>query len=414
MKRILILGLVMLFLAVGATVMAGRTFQAQLVQLEAEVSKDPRLEVVNTSLNKGLFSSSGSLTVAMYLENKQRLVIESPWQATHFPGWVDYTGQLLLSLDLESQEAINLLEVVGVQAPQYQGTAGWKKATFQMHLEPFVFNNGSTSLEVSAVNLTGSYSYVGEQIGQLAINKLVFTEHNDAATTFDLSDLTLSWNQISDYPWVQGTADLKVARIYVSNQQQNIELTQPSWSQELVLNQQTFDYLASLDLGEIKSQGSPMGSAKLTLKTENFNGQALADLMDVVATNTRLEDAEAEDLARIQNALNSLLGGSPAIVLQEFNIDLKMPFILEQKTTGKLSFDGRNLPLNYLQQVESGRLDSNDLINRTRLELNFSQLDPGILMMLGISTAVLNPDQAEQKLVFEAGELRLNGNHLPF
>ena len=415
MKKIVILGLVVLGTAVGATVIAGREFQAQLVQLETEMDQDPRIEVVNNTLNKGLFSSSGSMIFAMHLEDDQRLIIESPWQASHFPGWVDYTGQLLLSLDLGLQETVNLLDRVGILAPEYQGTAGWKKTTFQMHLEPFVFNEGLASLEVSGASVTGSYSYSGEQQGQLVINKLAFSEQNYAATTFDLNDLTVSWNQVSNYPWLQGTAEVSAGRIYVANQQQNIELIQPRLSQELVLNQQAFDYLASLDLGEIKSQGSPMGSAKLRLKTEGLNGQAVADLMDVVATNTHLEEAEAKgDLDRVQGALNSLLAGSPAVVLQEFNLTLKSPIVLEQQTTGKLSFDGRNLPISYLQQIEKGRLDSNDLINRTRLELNFSRLDQGLLMMLGIPASVLNPDQAEQKLVFEAGELRLNGNHLPF
>lgn len=415
MKKIVILGLVVLGTAVGATVIAGREFQAQLVQLETEMDQDPRIEVVNNTLNKGLFSSSGSMTFAMHLEDDQRLIIESPWQASHFPGWVDYTGQLLLSLDLGLQETVNLLDRVGILAPEYQGTAGWKKTTFQMHLEPFVFNEGLASLEVSGASVTGSYSYSGEQQGQLVINKLAFSEQNYAATTFDLNDLTVSWNQVSNHPWLQGTAEVSAGRIYVANQQQNIELIQPRLSQELVLNQQAFDYLASLDLGEIKSQGSPMGSAKLRLKTEGLNGQAVADLMDVVATNTHLEEAEAKgDLDRVQGALNSLLAGSPAVVLQEFNLTLKSPIVLEQQTTGKLSFDGRNLPISYLQQIEKGRLDSNDLINRTRLELNFSRLDQGLLMMLGIPASVLNPDQAEQKLVFEAGELRLNGNHLPF
>lgn len=415
MKKIVILGLVVLGTAVGATVIAGREFQAQLVQLETEMDQDPRIEVVNNTLNKGLFSSSGSMTFAMHLEDDQRLIIESPWQASHFPGWVDYTGQLLLSLDLGLQETVNLLDRVGILAPEYQGTAGWKKTTFQMHLEPFVFNEGLASLEVSGASVTGSYSYSGEQQGQLVINKLAFSEQNYAATTFDLNDLTVSWNQVSNHPWLQGTAEVSAGRIYVANQQQNIALIQPRLSQELVLNQQAFDYLASLDLGEIKSQGSPMGSAKLRLKTEGLNGQAVADLMDVVATNTHLEEAEAKgDLDRVQGALNSLLAGSPAVVLQEFNLTLKSPIVLEQQTTGKLSFDGRNLPISYLQQIEKGRLDSNDLINRTRLELNFSRLDQGLLMMLGIPASVLNPDQAEQKLVFEAGELRLNGNHLPF
>ena len=79
MKKILIIGLLVLGVAVGATVMTGRVFQEQLIKLEAEISKDPRLEVLENTINEGMFSSSGKMTLVMNLEDNQRLIIESPW-----------------------------------------------------------------------------------------------------------------------------------------------------------------------------------------------------------------------------------------------------------------------------------------------------------------------------------------------
>lgn len=413
MKKILIIGLVALGTAAGASIMTGRVFQEQFINLEAEFSKDPRLEVLDNTINKGLFSSSGSMTLAMHLEENQRLIIESPWQASHFPGWVNYAGQTLLNLELGSQEVVNLLDEVGLDALQYEGTANWKKADFQMALEPFTFNDANAHLEVSGVNLTGTYHYSGEQVGLLTVTHLAFLEQNAAQASLDLKGFNLSWNQKGSYPWVQGTADLTAERIYFSNAQQNIELTQPSWKQSLVFNQQAFDYLVSLDMGKVTSQGDELGMGRLTLKTENFDGQAMVDLIEAAAANPNIDRLEEKDLLVMTNAFNRLLSASPVVVLQEFDLDLKAPIIFEQKTTGKLSFDGRNLPTSYLQQIESGGLDADDPINRTRLELNFSQLNPGLLMMIGIPTSMLNTDQAAQQLVFENGMLKLNGNHIP-
>lgn len=413
MKKILIIGLVALGTAAGASIMTGRVFQEQFINLEAELSKDPRLEVLDNTINKGLFSSSGSMTLAMRLEENQRLIIESPWQASHFPGWVNYAGQTLLNLELGSQEVVNLLDEVGLDALQYEGTANWKKADFQMALEPFTFSDANAHLNVSGVNLTGTYHYSGEQVGLLTVANLAFSEQSGAQTSLDLKGFNLSWNQKGSYPWVQGTADLTAERIYVSNAQQDIELTQPSWKQSLVFNQQAFDYLVSLDMGKVTSQGAELGMGRLTLKTENFDGQAMVDLIEAAAANPNIDRLEEKDLLVMTNAFNRLLSASPAVVLQEFDLDLKAPIVFEQKTTGKLSFDGNNLPTNYLQQVESGGLDADDPINRTRLELNFSQLNPGLLMMIGIPTSMLNTDQAAQQLVFENGMLKLNGNHIP-
>lgn len=413
MKKILIIGLLVLGVAVGATVMTGRVFQEQLIKLEAEISKDPRLEVLENTINEGMFSSSGKMTLVMNLEDNQRLMIESPWQASHFPGWVNYTGQTLLNLELDAQDVINLLEEVGMAALDYKGTANWSKATFAMVVEPFIFNNASASLEVSGVDLVGTYHYSGEQTGLLTIKNLAFSDQDFSKTELGLSDLALNWQQAGSYPWVEGAAELTAERLYFSNHSQQVELTKPSLSQAIAFNRQAFDYQFSLDVGEINSQGTDLGTGKLALKVADFNGQAMVDLVEVAAANPNIEQASPEDLASINDALNRLLAGSPAVILQTFDLDLKAPFVLQQKTTGKLNFDGNNLPLSYLQQIDAGSLEFADLINRTRLELNFSKLDPGLLMMIGIPTSMLNANQAEQTLIFEAGELKLNGNPIP-
>jgi len=414
MKKLLIIGLIILLVAVGASVMTGRVFQKQLVNLEAEISKDPRFEAVSNNINTGLFSSSGSVTVAMYLADNQQLIIENPWQASHFPGWVNYQGQTLLTLEVDGQEAINLLEELNLSSLEYQGKADWKKATFSMFVEPFLFEDEYAKVEMSGIDLAGTYHYSGRQVGKLMTKNLALLEKGYETASLKFEELALSWDQVSNYPFVQGGAELMAGHIYFSSPQGKVELGNPSWSQELDFNEQNFDYLMSLDLGDIKSQGENIGTAKFSLKTANFNGQAVADLLALMAGNSAYEQMDAATTQAIVAAVDKLLGGSPALILNDFKLNVHTPFTFEQEATGRLSFDGSNLPINYLQQLDEGRLNSDDALSRTRLELNFNKIDPGLLMLVGIPPSMLNTASDEQKLVFEAGKLKLNGQPLPF
>ena len=126
MKKLLLGGLVVaVAAATGASIMSGRIFQEQVLKLEAEVGKDPRINIVENTINKGLFTSSGSLNISMHLEDGQRLIFESPWQASHLPGWVSYSGETQITLELEGEKVIDLLEEYSMQPLRYLGTAGW-------------------------------------------------------------------------------------------------------------------------------------------------------------------------------------------------------------------------------------------------------------------------------------------------
>lgn len=415
MKKLLLGGLVVaVAAATGASIMSGRIFQEQVLKLEAEVGKDPRINIVENSINKGLFTSSGSLSISMHLEDGQRLIFESPWQASHLPGWVSYSGETQITLELEGEEVIDLLEEYSMQPLRYQGTAGWNKATTQMLIEPFSYDDALTQIELSGVDLSGEYYYSGRQTGQLVIKQGSVVKNSYSESRLELEELVFTWDQKGEYPWVQGSAQIKADRIYVSSAQGEAEFSQPSFSQNLVFNPQAFDFLMTLDLGKVSNQDEEVGTSKFTLKTEQFNGQAIADLVELLTVNSRLEDASEEDLQSLKQAFGRLLDGSPALVLQEFNLELKSPIKFNQQAKGRLGFDGSNLPLNYLDQLEEGSLDQEDPINRIKLELSLNKLDPGLLMMLGLPASLLNQDEDEQVLVFEAGELKLNGHLLPF
>lgn len=416
MKKTLITGLLVVAVTlVGATIMTGRIFQGQVNNLTAEALKDPRLEVLDASVNEGMFSSSGNLAIAMQLEDGLRLIVESPWQASHLPLWVNFTGQTLVTLETpEEDEVINLLDELGMEPLEYQGRADWKKATYQMAAQTLMFNDGYASIEIPSMTLLGDYHYSGRQTGSLLAKQVTLIEKSYATTQLKLKDLALSWDQQASYPWVEGDAELKAEQVDFSSVQGKIQLIKPSLKQQLVYNQETFDYRLALDLGQVKNDTEGLGAGKLALKTESFNGQAVADLIAALAANPDLDQAKEQDLQAMMSAFDQLLSGSPALVLEEFHVNLESPFQLEQKATGKLSFDGNNLPLNYLLQLEEGRLTTDDPISRARLELNFSKLEPGLLMLVGIPLDLLDPDAEQQQLLFEANELKLNGQRIPF
>lgn len=413
MKKLLLIGLVVVLVAVGASVTTGRIFQEQLANLEAEINKDPRLNAVSNPVDEGLFSTSGSMTISMNLEDDQRLIIKNPWHASHLPGWVSYQGQTLLTLEA-GEEVINLLEELDLGTLEFQGKAGWKKATFAMAVEPFLFEDGYAKLEMSGVDLTGTYYYSGRQVGKLIAENVALMEKGNATTELEFEDLELSWDQKGSYPFVQGDAELLAESIYFSSPQGQVAFNKPNWNQALVFNKETFDYKMSLDLGQVINQGQDLGTGKLSLKTASFNGQAVADLLELLAANSRYDEMADNDVKAVMSALDKLLGGSPALVLEEFKFNVKEPVTFKQEATGELSFDGSNLPINYLEQLDDGSLNSDDAIKRSRLELNFNKIEPSLLMLVGIPPSILNQDADVQKLVFEAGELKLNGQLLPF
>lgn len=415
MRKTLVIGLlIVVATAVGATIMTGRIFQGQINNLTAEILQDPRFEIIDSTVNEGMFSSSGNFAIAMQLEEGARLIVENPWHASHLPAWVNYTGEVLVTLETDQDEVVNLLDELGMDTLKYTGKAGWKKATTHMAVQALVFSDGYATLDIPSMKLSSDYFYNGRQIGKLLINEMTLIENKLASTELKLNDLVFSWNQQGSYPWVGGEAELKAAQVNFSGPQGEIEIIKPSLQQQLVYNADVFDYSLAFDLGKIKSGEGNLGTGKLAIKTENFNGQAVANLVELLAANPSLEKANEKDLQLVMRAFDQLLSGSPAIVLQELDISLENPFKLEQQTTGKLSFDGRNLPIDYLLQLEEERIDTEDPISRTRLELNFSKLEPSLLMLVGIPLDLLDSDADVQQLVFEEGELKLNGHLLPF
>ncbi|SFX19864.1 DUF945 family protein [Marinospirillum alkaliphilum] len=413
MKKIGLIGALLLVLLIGASIMTGRLFDQQLHQMTEELLLDPRVELLGMQTEKGLFSSSGSQQLAMDLDGMAQLVIETRWQTRHFPGWLTYQGDVQLLME-GAGETFNVFEELGIQPPVYQGRADWRKATWQMSLAPFEFQDGSLVFQTTELQMQGVYYYSGQQQASFSVAHMTLEDKGYQATRLDLHNLALKMDQSGSYPWVSGDLLMSLERAEFAGPQGQLLINNPSWSQQLHFDARAFDLALQLDLGEISALGQPLASGKLALKTRDVNGQAMADLLELMGRNPDLAQASEADLEQAMNALDRLLAGSPALLLERLDFSIKAPFVVDQKAVGELAFDGRNLPVSYLQQMGEGQLDPEDLFNRIRLELTFDQIHPGLLMMVGIPPFMVDPTQPEQKLVMENGEVRLNGQLLPF
>lgn len=417
MKKIgLLAALLLVAVAVGASIMTGRLFNQELVRMTDQVLQDPRLELVSMDLDSGLFRSSGVQQFAVVLDAESRLLIEGRWQATHFPGWLTYDGDLSFMVDDGSGELFNLLEELGVAAPTYQGSANWRKLNYTLTLEPFGYEDLGLTVTSSGVQMEGVYHYSsGRQLASLVSDSLTFeSEDLKGSYLLDVQGIRVQLDQLGNYPWGSGEMELTLDQVDFDGPQAQVSVSKPSWLQTLSFDERAFDLSLKLDLGDITAMGQPLAKGHLALKTRDFNGQVVAELIEFIGRFPDFHQIPPEEMQQAMVLMDRLLDGSPALVIDTLDFSVQQPFPLEQKAWGELSFDGQNLPTPYLQQLEAGSLDPEDPINRLRLEVNIEQLHLGLMMMLGIPPAFVDASLPHQTFLMENGAFYLNGNPLPF
>lgn len=411
MKKFLwILLLVLVVAGVAASITTGRMFHTELQKVTTESVRDPRIELVLNEVEEGLFSSSGQQTLAMNLDAETRLLIEASWQASHLPGWLNFNGDVNLKAEsLQDGETIDLLQELGITPLTYVGKADWNKATYRLVLEPFNLQEAGVLLESSGLVHEGVYHYTGQQVGQLRMDSLSTRGQGYNTSNLDLTGLLMTFDQQVDYPWSKGQVELTVESLDFSGSQGNVLVSKPLWQMQLDFTQQAFDLLMKLDLGEVTSDGDPLATGRLTLRTQQLNGQAMADLLEQMDGQVGFEHLSESQNELLLATTDRLLAGSPQLLLEQLEISLKAPMELDQKVRGSLSFDGTNLPTDYLLQLSSAQLETEDFFSRVRLELVFDQINPILLLMMGIPTHMVDDPSQEQHLLLENGELRLNG-----
>ncbi|MBE0505529.1 MAG: DUF945 family protein [Marinospirillum sp.] len=415
MKKFLwILLLVLLVAGVAASITTGRMFHAELQKVTTESVRDPRIELVLNEVEEGLFSSSGQQTLAMNLDAETRLLIETRWQASHLPGWLNFNGDVNLKAEsLQDGETIDLLQELGITPLTYVGKADWNKATYRLVLEPFNLQEAGVLLESSGLVHEGVYHYTGQQVGQLRMDHLQARGQGYNTSNLDLAGLLMTFEQRVDYPWSKGQIELTFESLDFSGSQGNVQINKPLWQLQLDFTKKAFDLLMKLDLGEVTSDGKSLAAGRLTLRTKQLDGQAMADLLEQMDGQMGFDPLSESQNQALLATTDRLLASSPQLLLEQLEFSLKAPMEFDQKVHGSLSFDGTNLPTDYLLQLSLGQLGTEDFFSRVRLELVFDQINPILLLMLGIPPYMVdNPDQ-EQHLLLENGELRLNGQLMP-
>lgn len=406
--------LVLVVAGVAASITTGKMFYTELQKVTAESVRDPRIELVLNQVDEGLFSSSGQQTLAMNLDAETRLLIETRWQAKHLPGWLNFSGDVHLKAEsLQDGETIDLLQELGIAPMTYTGKADWNKATYRLVLEPFDLQEAGILLESSGLVHDGVYHYTGQQVGQLRMDHLQARGQGYNTSHLNLTGLLMTFDQQVDYPWSKGQVKLTFESLDFTGSQGNLLITQPVWELQLDFTRQAFNLLTQLNLGDVTSEGEPLATGQLTLRTQQLDGQAMADLLEQMANHTDFDQLTETQNQQLLATTDRLLAGSPKLLLEQLNISLKAPMELDQKVQGSLSFDGTNLPTDYLLQLSSAQLDTADFFNRVRLELIFDQINPVLLMMIGLPPYMVEDPSQEQHLLLENGELKLNGQLIP-
>lgn len=416
MKKLLMASLgVVLIALLALTLATGNTFTQQLDNITADLAKDPRVQVISSDKDSGWLSSRGETTLAYVLDARTNLLVTSQWQASHRPGWVSYQGSIQLSSVEEGQESLDLLDKLGVDPLPFHGRAGWKQASYILDLQALALADKDYSIEFSGGELKAGYEYAtGHQTGRLeaASLKLGGGQFNPSQLTFE--EVLLSWNQQGIYPWVSGDMHLNLNKLHFKGPQGEVTFDQPHLSQQLQITEQNFDLSLALDTGEVRSGDRKLGKAALALRTDSFDGQATADLLEFFSQEADWEGLSEEAMQPGLAAMNQLLQGSPALLLDHLQISLATPVELSQQAEGSIGFDGRNLPTEYLNRISSGEIAEDDLMSRVRVEFLFDKINPELLMLVGIPPFLQDESAAQQSLIWEAGELRLNGQRLPF
>ncbi|WP_404416824.1 DUF945 family protein [Marinospirillum sp.] len=415
MKKLWVIGLgVILVAVVTLTLATGKTFTGQLDKLSAELAEDPRIRVVSSDKDSGWLSSSGEMTLAFTLDDQADLLVTSQWQASHRPGWVDYQGTTRLHVE-EGEERLDLLDELGVEPLPFQGRADWSHASYLLELPALTMADPDFSIDFSGGQLEAGYEYEsGRQTGQLQAAFLQLGGGEQDPSRLNLEDVLLSWDQQGTYPWISGDMKLNLARLHFNGPQGEVAFAEPQISQQMQMSEESFDLSLSLDTGEATSNGRSLGSAALSVRTDRFDGQASADLLEFFGQEADWESLDEEAMQPGLMAMNRLLEGSPALLLENFQVSLVTPVEMTQKAEGSVSFDGRNLPSRYLNRLSDGEIAEDDLMSRMRVELLFDKINPELLRLVGIPPFLQDESAEQQSVVWEGGELRMNGKLLPF
>ena len=279
-------------------------------------------------------------------------------------------------------------------------------------LEAIEFADKDWSLLTSPIHLTGIYEYQGAGSGQLTAPRIEVATLGFDPMQLVLHETRMDWQQAGDYPWVKSEVGLSLASLEFSQPQSHFSLHAPQLVQKLDMSQQQFDLDWQLDSGQLLSDGQELGSMQLGMRFEQVPGQPMVDLIALVGDHPGMDFDNPVALNQVLGHLSEALAGSPQVHLTTLDVKLVSPFEIEQSMTGQVRFNGEGVSSGYLQALSEGQISDQDFMNRLSGELRLEKVDASLLMMLGIPPFMLG--EGAQHLTWENGQLRLNGQRLPF
>lgn len=410
MKKWMAVLVLVLLLGAGLTLASGRALDKNLPVIMAEWADAPGVTLTSSNQQRGLLTSSGREVFSTPLLPGVEWQTVIDWTAGHRPGWISFSGDVRLLLVSDSK-TVDLADLLDTDPLAFSGTAGPNKLSYRLTMAPLSVAEEQLQLDVRGVLATGDYHYASRQnTGELSMERLSM---DMASELVELHGMQMSWDQTGSATDFVGRSDLSLERIDVVSAEGSVNLHQASLNQLITLNDQTFDWSLALDSGSVRQYGEELGSGKLRVHTQQFDGQAMQALFQLAAQSVELQQKDMTRNVELRNALQRLLAGNPGVVVDELDIQVNQPVALRQQLRGSLDFDATHLADDFVQRLLNGQVTEDEWLNRLRMEWFFSGVDSNLLMLMGLPPALLS-DQSEHSVTLRQGELRFNGILLPF
>lgn len=395
----------------GLTYLAGNNFSKQLSQLETLVATEPNLKLIEHSQTTSFLTSSGQITLEVDLSEVERglkLNINAPWQATHLAGWVNFASQLKISAT-DGYETLDLNQLLGLPSFDVTGTAGLKKLTYQQQINQLNQQLNSLNLQLKDWLIEGEIHYSGKETGQLSLAQLSLGD--SGYPVFNLEKLLVEFNQKGKFPWQKAYWLAQAEQINFTDSSQQFSLKDGRLTLDYQLNEKDFNLTQELSFTQLLLDNLTVEAAHLATQLSQINSQALGKLL-IAVKEQQVNKTTPPNNAELEELFIQLLADSPKLNLQQFTFTLNQPFAMNPSAKGWLEFNGKDLPENFVQQLETANFDEDDLAQRLTLELTIANFPSLMLALLGLPSEAVEANKDTLFIQLNQGQLFINDQQI--
>lgn len=389
----------------GLTQLAASKFTDQIAQLEEIIAQEANLQLIKNSHTRNFFTSTGEIELAIVLEDDLEVLVSAPWQAVHKAGWVNFVSDLNFTAQTRSdfnqvEELFNLNELFNLPDITVRGTASKDKLTYSQQFAKLNTQVDNLSVAIDNWLVAGNLYYAdnNRETGKLSFDKLAINFAD--VEELNINNLAINYNQQGEFPWQ--TADWKInfkeAELKVLPTQLNLGASQVDINYQL--NQQEFNlgYKLDIDTAHLNNPHSlelEVDSIALDTQVSQIDGQAMAELLTHLKSQTsNLAKGKNSALTsqQLKQLLTQILMSSPKLDVHQASFNLTAPAMMQMNPSlqGFVEFKGDNLPDDFLDLIEYGVIDEEEVQQRVELEARLKNLPTLIADLLGLPTGNSN------------------------